>query len=311
MLYRVFALFDLVLFSYLLVVNNHIMNCREINENYSIVEYLSSKNIQPKRISGNNYFYLSPFRKENEASFKVDIKLNKYFDFGEGKGSGLVTLISRIENISIKEIVYKYSNNSFSFQKLVTSNCKDSSQQSKVKVVKSKRVFSYVLKNYLRERGVNSIKAFQFLEEIIFTVNDGNEQFALGFKNNDGNYELRNKNFKGCNGKNLTIINNDSEDKSVFVFEGFFDFLSFLEINNYPNFNFVILNSTSNFSKLLHYLNQKKIQKIHLYFDNDVSGNGCTNEIISRFKSISIDHRIEYKNFKDLNAFLIDSIKEY
>ncbi|WP_313254639.1 toprim domain-containing protein, partial [Empedobacter sp.] len=99
------------------------------------------------------------------------------------------------------------------------------------------------------------------------------------------------------------------DDKRVFIFEGFFDFLSFLEINNYPNFNYIILNSTANLSKLFDYLFNGDFEEIHLYLDNDLSGNNCTNEIISRYNSSVIDHRIEYRNFNDLNDFLINSIK--
>ncbi len=40
-------------------------DCKEINENYSIVEYLANKGIQPIKIRENNYYYLSPFRNEN------------------------------------------------------------------------------------------------------------------------------------------------------------------------------------------------------------------------------------------------------
>ena len=98
-------------------------------------------------------------------------------------------------------------------------------------------------------------------------------------------------------------------NKRVFIFEGFFDFLSFLEINNYPNFNYIILNSTANLLKLFDYLFNGNFEEIHLYLDNDLSGNNCTSEIISRYNSSVIDHRIEYRNFNDLNDFLLNSIK--
>ena len=82
-----------------------------------------------------------------------------------------------------------------------------------------------------------------------------------------------------------------------------------MEINNYPDFNYIILNSTANILKLIEYLDCEKVNEIHLYLDNDLSGDNCTNEIISRYSSSVIDHRMEYKNFNDLNEFLIHSIK--
>lgn len=285
------------------------MNCKEINENYSIVEYLANKGIQPIKIRENNYYYLSPFRNETEASFNVNSIQNKYYDFGEGQGSGLVTLISRLENISIKEIIYRYSNNDFSFQKLKAAHSKELIKSKRIQIIEQKQVYSYVLKSYLKERGIYSRNAYQYLEEVTFIIENCKPQFALGFKNLDGNFELRNSIFKGSTGKNLSIIENNIADKRVFVFEGFFDFLSFLEINNYPNFNYIILNSTANLSKLFDYLINQKFVEIHLYLDNDLSGNNCTNKIISRYNSSVIDHRIEYIDFNDLNEFLIDLIK--
>jgi len=285
------------------------MTCKEINENYSIVEYLSKIGIQPARIRNENYLYFSPFREEKTPSFKVDMRINKYYDFGEGNGGSFVTLITRLEKISIKEIVYRYSNNSFSFQKLDLTKIQSIVEHSRIEILERKPVYSYILKSYLKERGIISRNAYQYLEEVTFETNNFKPQFALGFKNLDGNFELRNSIFKGSSGKNLSIILSNFDDKRVFIFEGFFDLLSFLEINNYPNFNYIVLNSTVNLSKLLDYLINENFEEIHLYLDNDLSGNNCTNEIISRYNSSVIDHRIEYRNFNDLNDFLINSIK--
>lgn len=285
------------------------MTCKEINENYSIVEYLSKIGIQPARIRNEIYYYFSPFREEKTSSFKVDMRINKYYDFGEGNGGSLVTLIKRLEKISINEIVYRYSNNSFSFQKLDPIKIQSIVEYSRIEILERKPVYSYVLKSYLKERGIISRKALQYLEEVTFEINNCKSQFALGFKNLDGNFELRNSIFKGSSGKNLSIIPSNFDDKRVFIFEGFFDFLSFLEINNYPNFNYIVLNSTANLSKLFQYLINECFEEIHLYLDNDLSGDNCTNEIISRYNSSVIDHRIEYRNFNDLNDFLINSIK--
>ncbi|MFV0154813.1 toprim domain-containing protein [Empedobacter falsenii] len=285
------------------------MNCKEINENYSIVEYLSRIGIQPVKIKNQVYFYLSPFRKEFTASFKVDANINRYYDFGEGKGGGLVSLISRLEKIQVREIVYRYSNNNFSFQKLKTNISENIIQSKRIQILERKPLYSYILKSYLRERGIYSNKAYQYVEEIKFKIEKGSVQYALGFQNIDGNYEIRNKLFKGSTRKNLSIFLKNKLDKRVFIFEGFFDFLSFLEINNYPDFNYIILNSTANILKLIEYLDSENFNEIHLYLDNDLSGNNCTNEIISRYNSKVIDHRIEYKIFNDLNNFLIDSLK--
>ncbi len=284
------------------------MNCKTINEQIKMIDYLAQKNINPIKIKNYDYWYFSPFRNENTASFKVDISTNRFYDFGEGIGGNLIDLISKLENISIKQVIRKVTND-FSFPKLNVNKSNHFVAISNVKIIECKQVYSYVLKSYLKERGIISRNAYQYLEEITFEIKNCKPQFALGFKNLDGNFELRNSIFKGSSGKNLSIILSNCEDKRVFIFEGFFDFLSFLEINYYPNFNYIVLNSTANLSKLFDYLINENFEEIHLYLDNDLSGNKCTNEIISRYNSSVIDHRIEYRNFNDLNEFLINSIK--
>jgi DNA primase len=57
-----------------------------------IIDYLEQCGIQPQRIKGNNYWYLSPLREEQTASFKVNTKLNAWMDFGEGIGGNLIDL---------------------------------------------------------------------------------------------------------------------------------------------------------------------------------------------------------------------------
>ena len=50
-----------------------------------LVEYLEKLGHQPKKIRGNDYWYLSPLRTETEPSFKVNRKLNAWYDHGMGK----------------------------------------------------------------------------------------------------------------------------------------------------------------------------------------------------------------------------------
>jgi DNA primase len=47
-----------------------------------ITEYLSGIGFEPAKISGNDYWYLSPFRHERSSSFKVNTKLNVWYDHG-------------------------------------------------------------------------------------------------------------------------------------------------------------------------------------------------------------------------------------
>ncbi len=54
-----------------------------------MVEYLQKLGYQPQKIRNNDYWYLSPLRDEKTASFKVNRKLNAWYDFGLGQGGNI------------------------------------------------------------------------------------------------------------------------------------------------------------------------------------------------------------------------------
>src|SRR5689334_12403276 len=74
-----------------------------------ITGYLSSIGIEPARIRGNDYWYCSPLRQEREPSFKVNDKLNLWYDHGTGEGGTIIDLGARINSCSVSEFVQKLS----------------------------------------------------------------------------------------------------------------------------------------------------------------------------------------------------------
>ena len=138
---------------------------------------------------------------------------------------------------------------------------------------------------------------------------NGKNYFGIGFKNDSGGYEIRNKFAKICLGKkDISTIKNGS--KSVKIFEGFFDFLSFKNIEKYlekePS-DYIILNSVSMIYKAQKSLEDYK--NIELYFDNDEAGNRAV-EILKNELNNAEDGRVFYQNFKDLNEYLIQQTNE-
>lgn len=65
--------------------------CRE----QRISDYLHSLGYNPVKQQGGNLWYKSPFRQENEPSFKVNTELNLWYDFGAGKGGNIIALAKR------------------------------------------------------------------------------------------------------------------------------------------------------------------------------------------------------------------------
>ena len=50
----------------------------------------------PTRSTEKEAWFLSPFRSETQASFKVSKKLNRWYDHGAGKGGNVIDLICQI-----------------------------------------------------------------------------------------------------------------------------------------------------------------------------------------------------------------------
>ena len=151
------------------------------------------------------------------------------------------------------------------------------------------------------------------LGEIYYQRGDNNF-FSIVFTNNSGGYVTRNKHPKSkinLGKADITTIINPS--KQIKIFEGFFDYLSYLEMTqNTILSDYIILNSVSHTQRALKLI-QGKYGLIELYLDNDKSGDEATEKFIknnSRCKVI--DKRKHYKNFKDLNEFLLknDRIKQ-
>jgi len=91
-------------------------------------------------------------------------------------------------------------------------------------------------------------------------------------QNDAGDYEIRNKIFKGMVGQKrsiTTIINGSNE--TVLVFEWFFDFLSYATQfqKTRSEQSFIILNSVTWKKETIEKINQLKPTTVKFYFDND------------------------------------------
>ena len=102
------------------------MNCAEANQ-IDMVDYLNSVGYQPQKISGNDYWYLSPLRDEKHASFKVERNKNVWYDHGIGKGGSLIDFLMQMHQCDVREALQKLS--FFHFRDSMPQNSRDKSQQ--------------------------------------------------------------------------------------------------------------------------------------------------------------------------------------
>jgi hypothetical protein len=294
------------------------MNCEQANQ-IDMVDYLHSLGYQPQKIRNNDYWYLSPLRHEKEASFKVNKQRDVWYDHGLGKGGDVIEFVTQFFSCNVSEALQKISsfhrqkNLSYPSEKvslhkdqnLLVSGINDTTGTS-IKITAAKQpVTNFFLWCYLKKRRINQSIANKYCTEISFELNNKIYK-AIGFKNAAGGYELRSQFFKGSSSPKYVSYFNSKNAKSITVFEGFFDFLSYQTIHEnqvQQLTNFLVLNSLAFFERSL--LLMEKHDKIHLYLDYDEAGRKCIQ--LAQKRSVKFhDQSKLYKGYKDLNEWLIN-----
>lgn len=258
------------------------------------------------RTNDSTLWYKSPFRNETTASFKVDSKKNLYYDFGEGIGGNIFDLIMRLNECNFKEALHfiREEFDSFSFhQPKQLFDAREINKGTSYEIHKELVLQNHILTDYLKARCLDIEVCNRYLIEVHYQVND-KKYFGVGFKNDVGGVEIRNKYAKLCFGKKwYTNIKNKSNQ--LIVVESWSDFISLLML--YPitenQFDFVVLNSLSMLNKLDAVFDQ--YVKVFLALDNDEAGTKSTQKYLEIVGEKCTDIRYLYNNgSKDLNDYL-------
>ncbi|WP_082591119.1 toprim domain-containing protein [Sediminicola sp. YIK13] len=251
-------------------------------------------------------WFLSPFRSEAQASFKVSKRLNRWYDHGEGTGGNVIDLVCKMRQCTVKEAlrIIGEDKNSFLFQQQPSFKVE---QQDKIFVKEVKELTHYALRGYLSSRSISTTTAKKYISEVHYSFKNKN-YFAIGFKNDSGGWELRNKYYKNCSSpKDITHIKKGN--KKLMVTEGVFDLLSLLSYNEIleEDCDFLVLNSTAFVSKATKII--QDYLTINLYLDNDSNGKRTTQKMIKN--SINcLDRSMLYEGFKDMNEWLIGNARK-
>lgn len=266
----------------------------------SIREYLAAKGIKPTKENEHRGIYHSPLRIDNNASFSVNYIQNVFYDHGIGTGGSIIDLVSRLESCSIGEAIKRLETGCFSFhQNENISNVEIVKQTQTIKILDVVEISNPALLDYLNKRYIDIQIAKSVCLEVHYSVIEKN-YFAIGFKNNKGGFELRSKYFKGCTSKDITTLKIGHKDCKLF--EGFFDFLSFLTISKKqsPSTDVIVLNSLSNLSKAKSTLST--YQSVTTFLDNDEAGKRAVQNLKVNLNNV-IDQSNYYSRYKDLNEY--------
>lgn len=266
-----------------------------------IADFLSAMGIHPTKQKGNALWYSAPYRMERRPSFKVDINRNVWFDFGIGKGGDIFDLAG--EFIGSKDFLLRaafIAKSSTCPLPIIERPQRNEEKEPIFEDIWVRPLQDSKLLGYLRERGIFADTVITNCEEVRYRVH-GKRYYAIGFRNEAGGLELRNRFFKGCiPPKDISLKRNGSDVCSVF--EGFMDYLSAIQLGIIAS-NWLVLNSVSNVEKAMKVLGVYR--RIECYFDNDDAGRRTLERLRADFGEKVIDCSSLYADHKDLNEFLL------
>ena len=286
------------------------MNIDQIKQ-IKLQDFLASMGCKPVKQYGVNLMYLSPFRTEKHASFKINTEINQWYDFGIGRGGNIIDLA---------ELLYKSSDVSYLIHKIACDapNCTPISSTSFADIKTRQRRNSFEnlqvlplshlsLIRYLNDRCIDIEVATSVCKELHYDSNS-KHYFGIGFPNITGGYEIRNPFFKGCIApKDISHFYAEEPKKVCFLFEGFMDFLSFMTLRRKENDglkrqDYLVLNSVSNVHKALESLSH--YENVQCFLDNDEAGRNAYLQLSKELGKPVTDTSTLYNGFKDLNEYL-------
>jgi len=265
-----------------------------------IVEILAKLGHFPSRIAEKEAWFLSPLRSETQASFKVSLKLNRWYDFGLGTGGNGLDLIVAMKKCSVKQALEFLSNEQdlFSFQQPILKR----KTTPKIEVFEVKLIQHPGLIQYVGSRKISISIAQHYCKAVKYRIK-GKEYFALGLQNQLGGWELRNKYFKGSSSpKSYTYLKTHSD--RLILLEGMFDLLSLAELfpDELKNSDILVLNSLAFLQQITPHF--KNYREVDLYLDNDRAGNKNRKILLQNYK-ITKDKSELFQGYKDLNEKLV------
>ena len=241
---------------------------------------------------GRDNLYLSPFRDEVSPSFHISRDGRKWYDFGMGKGGSVVTLVCMLLGCDGAKAYDFLSSVSSTYIRPTAPSDRPGQRTdapgSRILINSADRNFrDGTLISYAKSRGISPAVLSEYCREISFSYagHPGYRNSCIGFRNNGGGWILRAPDVKKCTVSDISTINIYG-DLSVtptstrgLMFEGFFDFLSFVEMSGetWPKCDICVLNSVTNVRKAQDWIRSHK--EICTLFDNDDAGRKALQDI--------------------------------
>ncbi len=272
-----------------------------------------------KRTQHRANMYFSPFRDEKTPSLHVDTAKNLWMDFGSGEGGNVLTMASILAGIPVSrawEYVAKLDPDIVISEEMNSASARRGYPS---RIVIDKVYDRFTLRKLLRyggSRGIPQHLLQRYCRQVSYHISCLPHSIwtVIGFQTNDG-WVLRHS-YDGAYTKRSTISSctylgmsgeqtTTPTSERVEVFEGFFDFLSWLVLKGKtkPFCDICVLNSVSNTSRAMDFITSHS--QISCWLDNDRPGEEAF-ELIRGVRSDSVTHLqvLRDASCNDLNEYL-------
>lgn len=294
------------------------MNILQIKQ-IAIVDFLLAIGIRPAKETAVSAWYHAPYREDENPSFKVNKNRNIWYDFATAKSGDIIdlaVLVYRTPNIPkvlkmIAQAAPAVPLKVRTFMPLSQPSATDGKppQAAAFQNLRVQALASVPLLSYLSKRGIDLDTARQECKEVHYTCR-GKSYYAIAFPNGAGGYEIRNPYYKGCIAPKAVSLISQGQSDSVYLFEGFMDYLSFLTLRKRERLSvpcygadLLVLNSVNNLPKALPRL--KACKHIYCYLDNDDAGRRVV-DMLRELKGDAVHDMMEAcPLYKDLNDILV------
>lgn len=281
------------------------MNAKQAKD-ILICDYLDSLGISPSRSRTNGIWYHSPISGNDKTpSLQVSRDGRAFHDWSTGAKGNIIDLVIALGHAqSFDDALHVLAlANVPQTHRSVAISLSSYQQQSPYEVIYFGQVKSRALLRWAHLRKISLPTIDQFLNEVRY-IYRGREYYGFGWRNEMGGIEMRNSIFKCCLGrKGLTVVGDLVECKML-VFEGYFDFLSAVELGYFDVFHHtaIVLNSVSMVSHAVEIL--KLATCVECWLDNDSAGRNALTKLTGSGLSI-LDRSNVYSKSKDLNDYLM------
>ena len=269
-----------------------------------ITDYLQQQCYTPTRVQGIHYWYCSPLRNEGTPSFKVNTERNQWYDFGTGEHGDIIDLVRALQHCTMYEAIDFLIGSKQIVHQDFSFGGERKTSKHKLEIISVQSLTIPYLLRYIAEREIPLSIANRFCSEIRYN-NTNRTYYTIGFANDAGGWEIRSPYFKGCIApKAITTVSKGTNHLQIF--EGFMDFLSWQTLNSSSTCDAIVLNSLA----LLPHIQEKikGYKQVESFLDSDDAGRKSF-EILKQFCPHIIDGSVRYREYKDLNEWLVAQSK--